>query len=407
MMRRSRSWWVVALAGVAVLSCKKDQTAPAETPADSVLKTALYVQGGAAKVKRGSAFSARYEGTLLGAKITGTMKHKPGAVRLEYLDAISKNPVVQVAATDSCWQQIGRVVVPCHAELAAHSQRLAKLLAASWLYPLQEGSYKHTVGPAELDGKPCHGLTIAEQGKPLGVLLVDKSSSVVLGLKMQTALGGKSGELVGKFTDVEEHCGLQVPTTRQYTLGDATLASEKIAGVICEAPEDEVFAKPPQVPHGTVEIRHTFDAPLACTKLRGPLAGVGGAMQKLVDYLAQQSLAPEGAARLFHKQGPPQLKNPDKYETHVCFPVSRQAWVKPKSVWQGEFFLDQIVGDEILAGFAVGDIEQTTPELAAKLVLEAKKKGRSQAGALVQIVYMPAALYPAAERVSELHLPLN
>lgn len=396
--------WTVSIAvGIAVVSCKRTG-APAGGEEDP-LQAAIEIQGGPKKLKAGSTFTAGYQATLMGAAIKGNLTHRTGATRLEYVGP-SGDPVVQVAAPDKCWQKLGKAVVPCHQTIREHLTRLARLLEASWLWPLKErGGHKVKVEQVDHGGKAYDGLTILGAGGDLlGTLLVDRTTSLVSGLKLRTTLMGKTGELVGIFTDFEKHCGIKIPLKREYTFADKPFLTEKLGGVICKDVDINLFARPDQIKHGTVQIKHAYNMPLACTKLRGPYSGVRAAMDKVTEYILSKELPPAGAAVLIHRKGPPKVKRPEQYVTDVCFPVGKKAWVMPKGVWKGEFFLSEIFGDEVLVAFGVGDLDKTSSELPKLLLDEVKKRGRKPSGSMFQKVYMRPGDFPPDQCVTEMLL---
>ncbi len=408
MSDRNRGALVLAALSVAVAGCEKKATAPQLPPHQQLLVNTIQLQGGSKKLKAASSFSARYQAELMGMVINGTVKHRAGSMRLEHVDKLSGNPVVQVAADGKCWQKVGRAVLPCHQALAEHATRFSRLLEASWLWPLEGSDRKLEAKKVELGGKSYDGLVVSDAaGGTIGSLAIDANSSLVAGVRLETTLLGTKGELVGVFSEPEEHCGVKVPTKRVYTFDSKPYLSEKLSGIFCEAIDDRVFARPEQVKNGLTEIRHTYDTPLACTRLKGELSGVSAAMDRVVSYMAGKGLAPLGAAALVHRKGPPRVKRPAAYLTDVCFPVSKKAWVMPKADWKGEFFLDQIAGDEVLAAFGVGPLKKTSVELPRLLYAEAKKQGRKPSGAMTQRVYMRPADFPAEQLITEMHLPLD
>jgi hypothetical protein len=388
--------------GLAVVACKKT-AAPAG--GEDPLQAAIEIQGGLKKLKAGSSFTAAYEATLSGAKINGNLMHRTGAVRMEYVGPFG-DPVVQVAAPDKCWQKLGKAIVPCHESIRKHSTRLAKLLEASWLWPLKErGGHKVKVEKVDHAGKAYDGLTVLEAGGDLlGTVLLDSTTSLVAGIKMRTTLMGKTGELVGIFTDFEKHCGIKMPMKREFTFADKPFSNEKLIGVICKDVDIGHLARPEQVKHGTVEIKHAYNTPMACTKLNGPYSGVRAAMDKVTEYILSKDLPPMGAAVLIHHKGPPKVKRPERYVTDVCFPVSKKAWVMPKSDWKGEFFLGDIYRDEVLVAFGVGDLDKTSRELPPLLLEAAKKRGRKPSGKMYQRVYMRPGDFPPDQCVTEMLL---
>lgn len=400
MALRQRLSWVVSFAfGIAVVSCKQAGGPTAISDAE-LLEAAIESQGGVERLKAGSSFSAAYQATLVGSQIKGRIKHKAGAMRLEYVTSFGE-PVVMVTARDQCWQKLGRVVLPCRKPLHDHTTRLGSLLHASWLWPIKERQdLKAQPGP--------DGLTILKSGEALGTLQLDRTSYLVTGLKMQTMLGDSSGELVGTFSELEKHCGLQIPTKREYKLADKPFLTEKLDGVICEDVKDKVFEAPDQIKHGTVLIRHIFNRPLACTKLKGPLTGVVGAMNEVASYIQTKELPQvQGPAALIHRKGPPKARNPKQYVTDVCLSVHKKAWLMPKSDWKGKFFLHEVWADEVLAAYGIGDHVKLSEELPKLLLQGAKKRGRKPTGAMLQTLYMHPEHYPPEQRVSEMILYLQ
>ena len=397
---------VMGVLGLAVTSCKKQAAAPAAA-SDDLLMAALETQGGAAKFKAGSAFTARYEGTLMGTTIKGSVKHLAGAVRLEYM-APCGDPVSQVMADGKCWQRIGKVVLPCADELREHTTRLSRLLEASWLWPLKENKDRTVkTEKVQVAGKSYDGLTISSGGVLVGTLLFDPETTLVAGLKMQTTLMGKTGELLGFFTDYETNCGIKFATKRQYTFDGKKIMTEKLGGLICEAVDRKLFERPAQVKHGEIVLKHKASRIVACTKIKGSLSGVPAAMKQVAAYLEEKGLAQQGAPVLVHRKGSPRVKRPAGFVTDVCLTVGKKSWLLPPKTWKGTFTLHEILGDEVLAGFGVGELEKVSIEIPDLLVKDGKQRGRKQVGQAIQILYMPPGSTPDAERVSEFHIVLN
>jgi hypothetical protein len=398
---------VLAAALALAASCKKDEPPPASAE-DSLLETAIETQGGIVKLKTGSSFSARYESPSIGSKVKATIQQKAGSVCLHYTTPAGDYAVTQVAADGQCWQQIDLAVIPCTKPLADHTTRLARLLEASWLWPLKERKdRKVKAAKVEIPGKSGDGLVVlGEGGEEIGALAVDKISGLVTGLKMQTTVGGQTGELVGVLSQFEKACGVEMPMKREYTFEGKPFASEKLSGVICEVADDKVFLPPEQVKNGTVEIKNTANLDLACTKLKGSFSGIPPVLRKLVDHLVKKEIPVEGPPMLVLRRGPPQVRQPSQFLTDVCIPVSKKAWTYPEAEWKGEFSLFERLGDEYLRAFGIGEYEKTAVELAVLLAKDAKAKGRVPTGAPLQILYMPPDS-PPDKQVSEMLQPLE
>jgi len=418
----SRSWWAIPLAaGIAVMSCKKVE--PPSTANDDPMVASIELQG-LKKLEHASAFSAIYAVTGAGVTVRGKLKHKAGAMRVEHVIPYGDR-VIEVAAQGRCWRQRGQVVIPCDRAESAHATRLASLLEAAWLWPLkQRPDRKVTATKVDLAGKTHPALTIlGGTGQPLGTLLFDPANYLVVGLRMQTTLGGKTGELVGTFSAFEKSCGIKIAGKREYTFLGQPLLTEKISGVLCEPIDDDLFAQPPQVKHGHLKLKHKGTTDLVCTRLRGPLTGVDAAIGKVSSGLSAKGFGPVGAPVLIHEKGPPRVKAPGRLVTAVCLPVGKRAWVMPEGTWTGELFVKQVVGDEVLAAFGVGDVIKNTGELPGLLLAGARERKRKQLGVMVQILYLyredfrssrphgalldEAAETPPDQRVSEMHATLE
>ena len=113
--------------------------------------------------------------------------------------------------------------------------------------------------------------------------------------------------------------------------------------------------------------------------------------------MAKHNLVPQGAPQLIHRRGP----------VKVCHQVSKKAWLLPKEVWKGKFFLDEVPGDEVLAAFGVGDHVKAAKELPKRLTAGAKERGRGQFGKRVQLLYLHREDIPPEQRVSEMHATLE
>jgi len=397
------------VAAGALAACKKPAPPPAPAEEDLLLG-AIETQGGLNKLKAGSSFSARYKGTLMGAKIKGTLQHRTGAMRLKYVNSSEDYQVTQVAADGLCWQRLDRVVIPCLKPMRAHVTQLGRLLEASWIWPLKERKDRTVKqSKVKLANKVFAGLSVRTgEGQELGTLLLDETTYRVEGLKMRTTLMGKTGEFVGFFSKFERNCGLEMPLQRQYTFMDQPYATEEISGVVCEAVDEKVFQRPAQVKHLEVDLKHTANINLVCTKLKGPYAGIGDTITKVYEFVIKKELPLEGVPVLVHRKGPPKVKNPARYVTDVCLPVTNKAWHLPKSTWSKKgFFLFERIGDEFLRVFGVGDYAKNTPVMAALLLKEAKKMKRTQVASMVQFIYMHPRDYPVDQLVSEMQLPMN
>jgi len=246
------------------------------------------------------------------------------------------------------------------------------------------------------------------QGKRLGTLLVDPTTFLVVGLRMQTTIRGQTGELVGTFSDFEKSChGMQIATKRTHTFAAEPLLVEQLGGVLCENLDDKLFQTPPQVKSGHVQLKHKDTADLACASLHGPLTGVDAAIKKVGDYLTRFKLSPVGPPVLIHRKGPPRVKQPAQFVTDVCLPVGKQAWLMPEHIWKGEITRHDVLGDEVLAAFGMGSPEKTTMELPALLAAGARERQRKQIGTLVQILHMHRDDIPVDQRVNEMHATLE
>ncbi len=405
MNARNVSVRVLIILGLLSASCTKDTPAPTPTDAD-YLKMAIEMQGLDA-LKAGDSFSATYQATLMGAKIKGTLQQKTGAMRLEYVSP-TPDQVIQVASESQCWQKIGRAVVSCLKPVERHTHRLGKLLRYSWLWPLKERKAgKIKPEKVTLGGKTYQGLTILEGDSTLGTLLFDTDTDLVAGLQMETTLMGESGLFVGTFSGLQKQCGVQIPTKREYTFKGQPFLSETFDGIVCEKIEEKVFTRPPQVKQGLVEIKNIASSSNACTKLKGPYTGAKGAMDKVINFLREKKLAPQGPMVWVHHRGPPKVKKESQYVTDICFPVGKKAWMMPESEWKGEVFLYHRSSDEYLRAFGVGGYDKTSQDLSKVLLDEAKKMKRKQAGPMVQIVYMRPDDFPPDQCVSEMFLQME
>lgn len=402
--------WAALLALCAgAAACKKTETVQAPQ-GDDLLLVALELQGGAKRLKRVSSFSAAYRGNLLGQQIKGPMKQRLGDMRWEYVGA-QADPVVQVAGDGTCWQKIDRAVVPCRDEMAAHATRRAQLLEAAWLWPLQQRKDRKatTVKGITVAGKRYDGLKVqGAGGAEIGTLLVDTTSRLVVGLKMQTRLMGQSGEFIGLFSGFTTEKGVKIPTKREYTFDGKPFLREELQGILPEKLEAELFERPPQVKHGAMRIKNTPNYNILCTRLRGSLEGVPGALDKLTRFVGEQELRVVAPPMLVHRTGPPRVTRPAGFVTDVCLPLSDKSWTKKTKAWgKQKISLTALGGTEVLAGWGIGPLDKVTVELAGKLRKEARARGRKQDRDMYQFLYMPPGEVPADRRVSELHFPIN
>ena len=409
MVRRTSWIWVLLLAlTVGAAGCKLNKEEPVEEA--DVLDLAIMAQGGAAVLKQASSFSARYEGGLYGGQVKANIQYRAGDVRLSYKNLFKDTDIIQVSADGKCWQQIDKAVLPCIKERAEHASRLAKMFRASWLWPLKgKGGLSHKSTEIKLTAKTYDALVISDDSGEIGTLLVDKNEARVVGMKMQTKLNGKAGELVATFSNFKKECGVMVPADREYTFDGKPFASGKISGVVCEKVEAKVFDQPKPPKIGVTDLRHTADATLACIKHKGPLTGVKDALTTLVqERLNKYDIAPVGPVYLVHRKGPPRVRKPKGYVTDVCFPVSDDTWKMdlPDDTWKGKYSLFVRRGDEYLRTFTVGDFAKTTDDAIKLLVKDAKEMKRSPSGQFVQILYMLGDDFPAEKRLAEVQMPI-
>jgi len=407
-------WPMVLLLVFVMAGCPKEAPAPAPTAMELVNIT-LQMQGGAAVVKKASVHSANFVATYLGTRLKATLQYRTGDMRLTYFNPQGDYQVTQVWANGHCWQRMDKVVIPCLGPMARQVSALARMRAAAWLWPLkEEAGIKLKTSKVKQATGVLDAITITgADGVVLGTLLLDTGDSLVVGFKMSATIGGKKGELVATFSNFTKECnGVKIPNRRVYTFDGEPYLDAKVSGFVCESMDAKLFARPKQVAHLTVDLKHTANYNLACTRLKGPLSGLSAALSKVAAYLIKQHLPPVGPAQLVHRKGPPQVKKSKRWVTDVCLPVSNKAWVKPKGTFVqgakkgGEFFLFERVGDEFLRVFGVGDYQKTLPELAHKLMAEAKGMKRKQQGPLVQVIYEPPGLYPVAQQVSEVQMPI-
>ncbi len=398
---------LTALLCAALPGCKKEAAKPAKPVREDLVAGAVELLGGVAQLKSGRSFSARYKANLLGNKIKGTISYNTGDIRLKYFNAAGDAQIHQVTAAGKCWQQYDKVVIPCLAERATHTTQLARLLSASHFFPLVEAKdLKTRDGELDLKGKKYKTVTVTA-GQEVGALLLDPDSYRVVGIKMQTKIGGKAGELLGLFSKFEKNCGTPVATQREYTFAGQPYLREEISGLICEKVDPAIFAEPKQVEHLKVDLRHTANVDLACYKLKGSLDGLTDAMGKIEALLQKHEVGIEGPAQLVHRKGPPKSKRQERWLTEVCYPVQNKAWHLPKGTWEGEYKLFERYGDEYLRVFGVGDYAKNTSTMADTLVKEARKMKRKQVASMVQVLFMHPKHYPAAQRISEMHLPMD
>jgi effector-binding domain-containing protein len=321
--------------------------------------------------------------------------------------------VVQVAAENSCWQSIGLAVLPCLEPLRKHTAHVSQLLEASWLWPLA-GRKDRQIKIERVQGGGGAGKEQVKLsltgggGEPIGTLLVDGATDQVVGLEMQTTLGGKTGAFVGTFGAFQKTCGIMLATERRYTFLGQPFATEKLGGVICEKLDDKLFVQPEQVKHGTVEPKVMASTGLICTKLKGALSGVDAALATVVDQAQKKDLAVTGAAVLIHRKGPPQVKRPEQYVTDVCLPVDPKVWLTLRaSEWKGTFFLGELADQRVVAAYGIGDLDKTTAELPTLLVEALKQRAQQPKFPAYQFVYTRAADFPPERRVSEMQLPVD
>jgi hypothetical protein len=398
-----------ALVLACLVSCRKEVVVEKVDP----LVAAIEAQRGVKALKRCSTFSSGYQATGMGVNKRFKIQkakffHQVGTSRLEHVIAYG-DLVVLVGGPDRCWRKQGQVVIPCDSVQREHATRLGRLLEASWLWPLKERKeYQVKPETRQHDGKTYDGLSVSFGGQVMGTLLIDPKTSLVMGLTTRTTLLGKTGELVVMFTRLEKVKGIQIATKREYSFAGEPYLTEELIGVMCEKPDQKRIDRPAQVESGHVQLKHKGSSSLACAKIKGPLSGIDAALEKVRGYLAKVELPPVGPPFLVHHRAPPQVKRPAGYVTGVCLPVGREAWVKPKSLWKGEFYLYDDEGDEVLAAFGTGGPAKATAELPGLLRKGAKERGRKRnKESLIQILHMYRPDIPAGEQVSEMHAVLN
>jgi hypothetical protein len=377
------------------------------------LVAAIEAQGGVKALKACSTFSSGYQATGKGInkrfKIKkGKFFHQVGTSRLEHVIPYG-DLVVLGSGPDKCWRKQGQVVIPCEPVQREHATKLGRLLEASWLWPLRERKeYQVKTESRQHGGKTYDAMTVSFGGAEQGTLLIDPQTSLVTGLTTRTTMLGRTGELTVTFTKLEKVKGVQIGIEREYAFAGEPYLTEKLIGVMCEKPDDKKINRPEQIANGHVKLKHKGSSSLACKKIKGPLSGIDAALEKVKGYLAKVELPAVGPPFLVHHRAPPQVKRPAGWVTGVCLPVGREAWVKPKSLWKGEFYLYDDEGDEVLAAFGTGGPAKATAELPVLLKKGAKKRGRKRnKESLIQILHMYRSDIPAAEQVSEMHAVLN
>ena len=102
-------------------------------------------------------------------------------------------------------------------------------------------------------------------------------------------------------------------------------------------------------------------------------------------------------------KGPPAVKDPKKFVTELCLPVSPKAKVDKQS----GYALKPIKPMKALAMYGVGDVTTHSGEIIDKLMKELKDKKKKPAGPVCQICFSDPKEFPPEQQVFQIVQPIK
>lgn len=376
-------------------------TKKAKTPAQLLLDTAIEATGGLEKLKAASSFTGKSHITMMGVPREATIWYKAGRWRMDYT-AVLGFPYTRMEGRDDCWEKRGWPVIPCAPEMRKFVSKFQSLFRASFLWPLkEEPGWTLALGTAKQGDKERDALNL-KHGEHEGTLLLDKTSHLVVGMKMEARFMGMEGLVEAMFSEHEEHCGVQMPMHAKNFFKGQLFVEEKVAEITCGPVDDKLFERPPQIKDGTVVLKKLPASKAVCLTHKGPYQGIGPKVRQLFGFLMKNRATAFARGIMIYKKAPPAVKDPKQLETEVCIRLLRPLPDKPK-----DYVMRDLAAVEVLAAYGIGPMGVKTKQLAGQLMSESQKRKRKPAGPLRRIMHMTPMGFPPAKLVNELQLPVK
>jgi effector-binding domain-containing protein len=408
---------VVCLAiGLACAACgekpepaKNKETAakaePKKPTAVDLLDAAIAAHGGFDKLKTAGSWKSTSKGTYMGMPYESVNLNRDGVVRMDIVMGDGEK-MSMVMGVDPCWMTSGPVVIECTKDERAANRVMVAMSRSMMLAPLKEPGWTVALADAvEVDGRKCDALAVenAKSGAK-GTLAFDPETRLLARAEYTAVMMGQPTRFVSWPSDYRELCGVRMAGRWKMTMNDQPYVEEEILELACGPVEEAALAPPAQVADGTIVERVIRPLTGACMVMKGPYEGTGEAMGRLMGFLGQKQLMPVGAPMLTYLEAPPAVKDPQKYETEICFPVG--APPPPEPQVEGDFTIKAFGETRVLAAFGLGPCAETSPRLAGLLGAEMGKRKLAGAGPMRQVTYSDPASVPPEKLVSEMQIPL-
>ncbi|MDJ0764408.1 MAG: GyrI-like domain-containing protein [Myxococcota bacterium] len=379
---------------------------PAETPdapdAAQILDQAIAAAGGIESLKKASAGIGKSEGVYMGMAYTSDNVYHPDHMRME-IQMPDTDSMAMVMGLEACWMTSGPVVINCSEDEKKATAQIMTMNKAALLWPLKEGQWEVALNPPTGDLQVL-GVTHTPTGGK-GTLYIDKNTHLLVKSEYQGAAMGQSGTFVSEFSNHKELCGAKVPALINVTFNQMPYLQEKVLEFECKEVNEDAFAAPAQVQDATVMERRVPAATMACHLLEGPYDQIGMAIGKLIKFMASEKLTPMGMPMMTYIKAPPKVKKPEKFQTDICFPVGRPA--PPSPIEKEAFSIKGVAATDVLSIYGVGSPETKSPELAKKIVKEARKRKLKVTGPMRQISYSDPRTTPPEKQIHEVQLPIE
>lgn len=365
---------------------------PAEV--QKFLDEAIAAAGGAEKLTALKAITFDSRGTWQGMKFTSVNYLAPDGMRM---DIRGDYPMLMVMG-EKCFSAAGPVVIPCSTEERENYQLGLVLHQASRLVPLRDAA----VWELSLDGTKLSVTHKDEGGK--GVLSFDPQSKLLMSITYRGKFMGKEGEFVTAYAEHRDFEGVKLPTQVKESFEGQVFAEYQQEGYKAVDFDAQRLRQPPQVEFGKVMEKKLPAATLACLTHKGPYAGIGAAIEKLMAAVMEKKLPMAGPMMMIYKKSPPQVKDEKKFETEVCLPVAVPAKAK---LGKGELRLVSQKPMKVLSLYGQGDYGQKSGEAMGALMKELAAKKKKPAGPCMQVTFMDPKAYPPEELIFEVLQPIR
>jgi len=388
----------------------KGEAAPGKVEAKKLTATELLdavitAHGGFEKLQAANSWMSRSKGTYMGMPYKSVNLNRDGVVRMDIVMGDGEE-MSMVMGVDNCWMTSGPVVIDCTKDERAANRVMVAMSRAMMLSPLKEPSWKVSLADrAEVDGVKCDALAVENVGTGAkGVLAFDPKTRLLARAEYTAMMMGQPTRFISWPSDYRELCGIRMAGRWKMTMNDQPYVEEEVLELACGPVEDSALAPPAQVADGTIVERVVRPFTGACVMMKGPYEGTGEAMGRLMGFLGQKRLMPVGAPMMTYLEAPPAVKDPQKYETEICFPVG--APPPPEQQVEGDFTIKAFGKTRVLAAFGLGPYAETSPRLAGLLGAELGKRKLTGAGPMRQITYSDPESAPPEKLVSEMQIPL-